>query len=766
MGFALPSSRIALAAGLLAALAMAPSPLLGVHGVESALVLGIVLPPFVAAAAARQVIRARRLRVALRASRLLWGAIGMGLGVLAVAAGVLALNALRVRNCAPGQGLLMVLLGPTPGVVLAAVLGVAFGAAVRRPGAATALATLAPITGLGLGLFRFYDTPAISLFGHFFGWFPGAIYDAALDIPVELVTFRGVTTLLVGGVALAVGALWNPGTHRLRLAHANWPALVTAAALLACTATATAYGSALGHRSSVEQINEELGAVQPGRRCVVHAPREMRHEELLRHVRDCDFRVSHAERALGVRQREPVRVFLFRDADEKRRLMGAGGTHVAKPWRNEAYLNVRSWPHPVLAHEVAHVVAGRAAPPPWRVAGRLLGWVPNPGLIEGVAVAVAWEPRDGLTPHQWARAMVELDRMPSLDGIVGLGFLLQQGALAYTVAGSFLKYLLQTHGPDAVREAYRTADVQGALGRPLRVLEREWRAHLEHVPLPDEALALARMRFERGSIFTTVCPRRVALLRQRMGEDRVAGDPKRLVRTCSDILDIDPTDSQARAELVGGLARIGRVEEARTQLAILDGRYHGPLPVVAQARVRLADAAWLRGDVRGARAIYRALLDEPHTEDAARSLEVKSLALEADPAQARLVFALLVGDGGRGVPPAVAVHLARELDELRDDGLGDYLQGRQLFLQDAFPEAARLLDWALTQGLPTSRLQNEAAVLLGTSLYGAGRFDRAEALWRTRLAEADTPARRAEARDWLRRLAYARNGDGRSARLR
>ncbi|MFW6031569.1 MAG: hypothetical protein ACOC9T_03170, partial [Myxococcota bacterium] len=349
MGFALPSSRIALAAGLLAALAMAPSPLLGVHGVESALVLGIVLPPFVAAAAARQVIRARRLRVALRASRLLWGAIGMGLGVLAVAAGVLALNALRVRNCAPGQGLLMVLLGPTPGVVLAAVLGVAFGAAVRRPGAATALATLAPITGLGLGLFRFYDTPAISLFGHFFGWFPGAIYDAALDIPVELVTFRGVTTLLVGGVALAVGALWNPGTHRLRLVHANWPALVTAAALLACTATATAYGSALGHRSSVEQINEELGAVQPGRRCVVHAPREMRHEELLRHVRDCDFRVSHAERALGVRQREPVRVFLFRDADEKRRLMGAGGTHVAKPWRNEAYLNVRSWPHPVLA---------------------------------------------------------------------------------------------------------------------------------------------------------------------------------------------------------------------------------------------------------------------------------------------------------------------------------------------------------------------------------------------------------------------------------
>ncbi|MFW6198032.1 MAG: hypothetical protein ACOC5B_04130, partial [Myxococcota bacterium] len=104
MGFSLLSSRIALAAGLLAALVMTPSPLLGVHGVESAMVFGVVLPPFVAAAAARRVIRARQLGVAPRAGQLLAGAIGTGIGVLALAAGVLALNALRIRNCAPGQG--------------------------------------------------------------------------------------------------------------------------------------------------------------------------------------------------------------------------------------------------------------------------------------------------------------------------------------------------------------------------------------------------------------------------------------------------------------------------------------------------------------------------------------------------------------------------------------------------------------------------------------------------------------------------------------
>src|SRR5262249_22158625 len=148
-----------------------------------------------------------------------------------------------------------------------------------------------------------------------------------------------------------------------------------------------------------------LGGTRRGKKCVVHLPRELHKDYADRLVEDCDFRVVQMEAQIGVRQREPLHAFFFRSEDEKREWMGASATFVAKPWRNEVYLQLRGWPHPVLAHEVAHVVAGHAARGPFRVSGRYGGLWPNPGLIEGLAVAMAWQSEEGLTPHEWARGL-------------------------------------------------------------------------------------------------------------------------------------------------------------------------------------------------------------------------------------------------------------------------------------------------------------------------------------------------------------------------
>ncbi|MCA9613011.1 MAG: hypothetical protein KC586_09695, partial [Myxococcales bacterium] len=94
-----------------------------------------------------------------------------------------------------------------------------------------------------------------------------------------------------------------------------------------------AQGLTLGHRTSVASIDETLGAIRRGTRCVVHAPRELSEAQLSRMVEDCDFRVSNAERMLGVTQQTPVHAFFYRDVEEKRRAMGAGSTFIAKPWR-------------------------------------------------------------------------------------------------------------------------------------------------------------------------------------------------------------------------------------------------------------------------------------------------------------------------------------------------------------------------------------------------------------------------------------------------
>src|SRR5262249_28336979 len=146
---------------------------------------------------------------------------------------------------------------------------------------------------------------------------------------------------------------------------------------------------ALGHWSSSASIAEALGARRDGPRCSIVYPEGMREDEAALMLQDCEEDLASVEAILGARGPARITAFFFRDAAEKKRLMGAGDTYIAKPWRGEVYLQVHAYPHPVLGHEIAHVVAGSFARGAFKVAGELGGLWPNPGLIEGIAVAAS-----------------------------------------------------------------------------------------------------------------------------------------------------------------------------------------------------------------------------------------------------------------------------------------------------------------------------------------------------------------------------------------
>ncbi|HJL28434.1 MAG TPA: hypothetical protein RMI62_05160, partial [Polyangiaceae bacterium LLY-WYZ-15_(1-7)] len=208
-------TRGALVYGLLLGLGLATSRLLGVHGVESALALGLALPWLAGAIGARLVIRARHEGQAPGAGTILLRATGHGLALWAVPVLVLALNQLRVRNCTPVEGLAFLVAGPGVGVVLAAIAGVLWGAAFRRERLATLLAALTPLASAGLGLWEFASTPAIFVYDAFAGWFPGTLYDEDVGFPAAYLTFRGLTVLWGLALMLLLRASWSRGLDRL-----------------------------------------------------------------------------------------------------------------------------------------------------------------------------------------------------------------------------------------------------------------------------------------------------------------------------------------------------------------------------------------------------------------------------------------------------------------------------------------------------------------------------------------------------------------------
>jgi len=119
--------------------------------------------------------------------------------------------------------------------------------------------------------------------------------------------------------------------------------------------------------------------------------------------------------------------------------MGAADTLIAKPWRREVYVQLAAYPHPVLGHELAHVVAGSFGRGPFRIAGSLGGLWPDPGLIEGWRFAASPDD-DELSDTQWVHAMLELGSVPPIRQVFSLGFLGVAASKSYTLAGSFVRF--------------------------------------------------------------------------------------------------------------------------------------------------------------------------------------------------------------------------------------------------------------------------------------------------------------------------------------
>lgn len=121
--------RLSVAFAAIVGVALAFIPLLAVHGVESALALGVLLPPWVAATAASYTERNRD----ARGIDLMLRSIGAGLWIWAIPIAVLALSSLRIRQCTPGEGLAFMVLGPAVGCALAACAGVWVAGSTSRP---------------------------------------------------------------------------------------------------------------------------------------------------------------------------------------------------------------------------------------------------------------------------------------------------------------------------------------------------------------------------------------------------------------------------------------------------------------------------------------------------------------------------------------------------------------------------------------------------------------------------------------------------------
>jgi hypothetical protein len=702
----------------------------------------------------------------------LWVATALGAALAALVAPLcLSLaNGLRVRDCNLGAGLTFFALLPVGTAVFAAPAGVL--AATFVPRRARLVAWALPVLSLAWALWRLYEGPAVFAFDPFGGYFPGPIYDEALRPPDRLVHFRLVNVVWIAAAVTvglaAVGRGRDPRRWRRRALLVALPLVVASGALFA------ARGS-LGFYVRRGDLEATLDRTLRTEHFVVRYASSAGKTpvDVALQAEDYEFRYHQLVETLGAEPGGPVTVWEFPNADVKKALVGAGHTLYAKPWTREIFLQAERFPSPRLRHELAHVFAGAFGDPWFGIAFRFVWHGPLPvptlamGLVEGLAEAAdASDPDGASTIHQDAAAMMADGLAPPLASVVGAGFSGQSGARAYTLAGSFCAFLLETRGPERLRALYKSAgNFSDVYRAPLPDLEDEWRHFLARQPLTTRDKARASETFRRPAIFKKVCARELAA---RVGEARglERAAPARAVRLLEEACEDDPREPSYRVELAQARAFAGETRAALEGLGRLAGDADVTEPLQASAASLAAEIQFHAGDFVNATVEERRVL-ELATEDADRRLAIAKLRALASPTARATLGRALFGDelGGAGADAVLTFHLMSEYARLHpDDRVGPYLVGRQLlgrapsealpYLRRACDDEAPLPARATADALPPL-FERECRRMVAEVAYRMGDFDRARAALTLLAGEAEGEAEQLRALDMRARVAWA-----------
>jgi len=493
---------------------------------------------------------------------------GRAVALILIPAVIAAVRGLWLPTCDWGFGIACYLAMPVATAALAGALGHALGVACGpRRFVGAAVAQLPALAVALAALYRFYSEPPVVSYNAILGYFPGNLYDENIRLHGALAWSRLADLAWVVAIVALVTLRLDVPRHRLvwrdpRPAGRRLGTWLVALVAIAGAAVLYAESGALGYAVDAEDIEDVLdGRIETAHFIIHYAHTTEIDADIAAIAEDHEFRYAEIVAQTGVAPAGKLRSFYFADREQKARWFGARDVEMAKPWRREIYLEHRAFPHGSLRHEIAHAVASAFGDPLFGVATRHVVFA-NPGLIEGLAVALDWPGGyDRPTPHEAVRAMQGLGVEPSIGQLLSLQFFSVSSARGYTTAGSFLRFLLDSHGPAKLRALYRSGgDFVASYGVPLATLEAAWRTMIGTIELPPNAVEAQRERFRGVSMFARPCPHAIAARRERAARALATGERGAAIdllrRVCGDA----PEEPRHRLELGDLLVRGSAVE--------------------------------------------------------------------------------------------------------------------------------------------------------------------------------------------------------------
>jgi tetratricopeptide (TPR) repeat protein len=754
---------VAVAALTAAALIMTRIPLLGDLGFEFAMATAFVAAYANGFLAIFQFARLRTVPSPAGFFPVFWMLCLLTSSTLVPPLAVIGLKGLLTGLCNPLEGMAFYLLLPGITTLLAVALAMLCGLIAPRPRHAVMLFVGCTLVLLGIGIYRMVTQPPVFAYNPVIGYFPGPIYDEIVRITPTLLAARAIDLLGVVAIVAGLHAGVEPQTWTLRPARLwgryRWPeeagrsaARLICIAACAGLAAAHAYRASLGIAIDRTHIQRTLGGHKQTEHFDIYYDvnaQTARHIDLI--ALDHEYQLARLTEFLRVPPPSArIRSYIYGSPEQKKHLMGAGDTSMERPGDDEMHLNDEPFPHPVMKHELAHVLSAAFG-------NRLYGGSYKMGLHEGLATAADWE-EGRLTPHQWSRAMRQLDLAPPLERVLGtFGFWTEAPSRSYTLCGSFVRFLIDRHGIERFKRAFPDGDIEGIYRQPLPDLIRRWEAFIDSIRLSEEELRSARQYFQQPSIFERRCAHEVAALNNEATEAYRRQRYQAAIRLFEQADALQPNHPLTLRGLLYATYWAGAHDRTDSLAARILATPQQTVGLMAEAYLMQGDLAWKHDNVAQARERYRQALALHASERTDRDALVKLDTL-GRPRIRTLVREYLLAEPEDG-RKLVLVRDALHIDP--DFGVGHYLIGRWLFQAEAYRYALPYLlrTRALLVSAPLLEEENLQAIAL--CYFYMKQYDKAEEAFR-RMAETTAYSGKAvRAQEWMVRCRWfaARSGN-------
>lgn len=307
-----------------------------------------------------------------------------------------------------------------------------------------------------------YFNPQVFIYNILIGYFPGTVYDELILINSKLIIYRVFVAIF--SICLIIGLLKIKDKKNLKMVF-----------FLLILTIYIITKPILGLSSTINETQKRLNHFINTTHFNIHFSPIITKKEQVRIAYLHEYYYERISNLLKRKLTKKVDSFIYSDKEQKGNLFGSMAADVSKPWLYQIYLDYGSIDNN-LQHELVHTFTGEFGVTPFKVAKDF-----NAALIEGFASAID----DSLSEnsiHHYASLALTYNKSFDINLLFNnSSFFSNYSNFSYTVAGSFIKYLINNYKIENVIKFYQNNDFNQSFNKSITNVTEDYKTFLTNL---------------------------------------------------------------------------------------------------------------------------------------------------------------------------------------------------------------------------------------------------------------------------------------------